>query len=457
MAVAPAPLPHGVDATSILSPEHRATTIGMVALISLIAFEALAVAAAMPTVAAALDGLPLYALAFGGTLATSVVGMTVAGGWSDRHGPARPLWYGLTGFVAGLLLAGLATTMPMLLAGRLLQGLGAGAMSVSLYVLVGRCYTDAQRPRIFAAFSAAWVVPSLVGPALSGLVVEHIGWRWVFLAVPLLALPAAWLLRPAMRTLPAAADTGTSSMRRPVLWACGVALGVCLLYLAGQQARSWLAVLLVPALVLLIGCAWQLLPRGTLWAARGLPSVFALRGLAAAAFFGCEAFLPLLLARERGLSPSVAGLVLSIGALGWFSGSWYQGHNRRNWSRQTLLRASTSLLCGGVAITTLAVWPAVPIGVAIAGWALTGLGMGMLYASLSVLTLALSPVAEQGANTSALQLSESITVASALAIGGSLFAALLDRSTPLAYLANFGLAVLLAALGCVIVGRIGAR
>ncbi|MFX5777029.1 MFS transporter, partial [Acinetobacter baumannii] len=77
--------------TSILSARYRATTIGMVALVALHAFEALAVAAAMPTVAEALDGLRLYALAFGGTLATSVIGMTLAGRWADRHGPARPL------------------------------------------------------------------------------------------------------------------------------------------------------------------------------------------------------------------------------------------------------------------------------------------------------------------------------------------------------------------------------
>ncbi len=79
----------------------------MVALVALHAFEALAVAAAMPTVAEALDGLRLYALAFGGTLATSVIGMTLAGRWADRHGPARPLWHDLGCFVLGLLLAGL--------------------------------------------------------------------------------------------------------------------------------------------------------------------------------------------------------------------------------------------------------------------------------------------------------------------------------------------------------------
>ncbi len=185
--------------TSILSARYRATTLGMVALVALHAFEALAVAAAMPTVAEALSGLRLYALAFGGTLATSVIGMTLAGRWADRQGPARPLWYGLACFVLGLLLAGFAVRMGMLVAGRLLQGLGAGAISVSLYVMVGRSYPEHLRPKVFAAFSAGWVVPSMVGPALSGLIVQHLGWRWVFLAVPLLAVPAALLLRPALR------------------------------------------------------------------------------------------------------------------------------------------------------------------------------------------------------------------------------------------------------------------
>ncbi|KIQ24338.1 MFS transporter, partial [Xanthomonas campestris] len=87
----PTASPTDARATSILAAPYRATTLGMVALVALNAFESLAVAAAMPTVARELNGLPLYALAFGGTLATSVVGMTAAGRWSDRRGPAGAL------------------------------------------------------------------------------------------------------------------------------------------------------------------------------------------------------------------------------------------------------------------------------------------------------------------------------------------------------------------------------
>jgi MFS family permease len=448
--------PQDAPRASILAPPHRTTTLGMVSLVALVAFESMAVAAAMPTVARALDGLPLYALAFGVTLATSVVGMVVGGQWNDRRGPAAPLWSGLACFITGLLLAGLAPDMAALLAGRLLQGLGAGAISVSLFVLAGRCYPQAMRPRLFAAFSAAWVVPSLLGPALSGWMVETIGWRWVFLAVPLAALPAGWMLRPALRGLEGHADAGTSRRRRG-LWACGAAVGLCLLYIGGQARGATALALLVPGAALAFACAWRLLPHGTLRAARGLPSVIALRGLVCAAFFGTEAFLPLLLSRERGLSPVWAGVALSVGALGWSAGSQYQGHARNGWSRHRFLRVGTCAVFSGLVLTCAAAWPSMPVSLAIFGWTVAGLGMGLISASLSMLALSMSAPGEEGANGSALQLCEATVVAGSMAIGGSLFAALLATSTQAAYLANFAIALLMALLAMAIVGRTGAR
>ncbi|PPV05092.1 MFS transporter [Xanthomonas bromi] len=448
-----ATLPTERQPTSILAAPYRAATLGMVALVSLNAFESLAVAAAMPTVARELNGLPLYALAFGGTLATSVVGMTAAGRWSDRRGPGAALATGLLCFVVGLLVAGLAPSMPLLIAGRLLQGLGAGAYSVALYVIVGRLYSEVLRPRVFAAFSAGWVVPSLIGPGISGLIVQHVGWRWVFLSVPLLAIPAGVMLWPVLRGRTWAgeiADVPTASLG----WSVGAALGVLGVYLGGQLDGMRVPAAMLPALLLTAYCAWHLLPAGTLRLACGLPSVIALRGIAAAAFFGFEAFLPLLLSRERGLSPLLAGVTLSVGALGWFSGSWYQGHSRAGWSRPRLLKTGALLMLLGIAISAGAVRPAIPVPLAIAGWALTGLGMGLLYPSLSVVMLSLSPPAQQGANSSALQLSEAIAVAAMLALAGAVFAALLTSATSAAYLSVFGLAWLLAVASSFVARRI---
>lgn len=441
---------------SILAPAFLATTIGMVALVALIAFEALAVATAMPTVAKALDGLPLYALAFGLTVATSTIGMTLAGPWGDARGPAAPLWAGLGCFVFGLLMAGCATTMPMLLAGRLVQGLGAGSIFVALYVLAGERYPAATRPRLFAAFSAAWVVPSLAGPAVSGAIVEHLGWRWVFLGVPVLALPAALALMPALRgTRPRDGRFADAGHRVP--WACGAAIGICLLYLGGQLRGMTALAVLLPATALTLVSTHRLLPRGTLRAARGLPSVIALRGLVCAAFFGTEAFLPLLLSRERGLSPTQAGLALTAGALGWSAASWYQGHRRNGWSRHRFLRVGTACVCAGLVLSASVLLPGVPVAMAVLGWVVAGLGMGLSSASLAVLTLAMSPADRQGEHTSALQLSEAMMVATTLAIGGSLFSMLLAHSTRAAYGVVFAITGVMAVLAALVVARTGAR
>lgn len=452
-AVSPPPAPVPDAGLSVLSPRYRATTLGMVALISLVAFEALAVAAAMPTVAVALDGLKLYALAFGGALATSVIGMTLAGRLCDARGPATPLWLGLACFVAGLLLAGLAPRMDILILGRLLQGLGIGAISVSLYVLVARTFPQALQPKVFAAFSAGWVVPSLVGPGLSGVIVQYLGWRWVFLLVPALALPAALLLRPALRDSARAPDAQRDT-HAVVRWAIGAAAAALLLYLGGQRSGMQAAVLMGAALLGLAVCSQRLLPAGTLRLRRGLPSVIALRGIAASAFFAAEAFLPLLLQRERGLSPLWAGVALSLGALGWFCGSWLQGHQRRGWSRGGLLRTGTVLMCAGLALTAATLLPAVPLPLALAGWSLTGFGMGLVYPSLSVLTLSMSAPHEQGANSSALQLSEGVAVATTLALSGSLFAAFVGGHERLGYLLCLAVTVVLSVLGTQVARRV---
>lgn len=453
IAADPAPAITTTADEGLLSPRRRAMTLGMVALVSLSAFEALAVATAMPTVARALDGLSLYALAFAGTLAASVVGMVHAGRASDRHGPARVVWWGVGWFVAGLIVAGLAPNMPVLLLGRVVQGFGGGAMSVALYVVVARAYPEALRPRVFAAFSAAWVVPSLIGPSVSGLIVEHVGWRWVFLAVPLLAIPAAWALRPGLKALPPTiAETTRGRSRLP--WAGLAAAAACLLHLAGQRHDARGALLLAVALTGLIWATRKLLPEGSLSLRRGLPSVIALRGLASATFFGAEVFIPLMLAQQFKLSPLWAGVALSVGALGWSMGSWYQGNTRRAWSRATLLRIGLTMMAIGILPLPLAAFLPGGLGLALAGWALTGIGMGLTYPSLSVLTLSLSPPQAQGRNSSALQLMDALAIATVLALAGSLVAALLDRAPTLAFGLSFGMTVVLAVLGALLAGRV---
>ncbi|KON74644.1 hypothetical protein M768_01560 [Cellulosimicrobium cellulans F16] len=447
-------------AAGALSPGTQRTVLfGMVAFVFLGAFEALAVATAMPTVAVELDGLTLYTLAFAASLASSVVGMVASGRWSDRAGPTTPLWTGIGLFLAGLLVAGLAQDMLVLVAGRVLQGVGTGLYIVALYVLVARVFPTDRRPKVFAAFAAAWVIPSIVGPAIAGLVVEHVGWRWVFLAVPVLAVPALILMRPGMR---AARGSGPEDAASPVsddaespldrtarqaslAWAVVAAVGIGALNYAGQLRGVGLVLLLVAALTAVALAVPRLLPPGTTRAARGLPSVIAIRGLVAAAFTGAEVLLPLLLSHERGLAPSLAGAVLTFGAVGWSTGSWLRG--RATWGLQHAgyVRLGGTLVALGIGGAALLAWTAVPPVVGMVAWTLAGLGMGMTHPTLSVLTLELSPVAEQGANSSALQVSDAVAAATALAVTGSLLWALHPTLGLASYVVCFGVTVLLAA------------
>src|ERR1700710_2856914 len=156
----------------------------------------------MPLAARDLHGTAVYALTFSSFSAAGVIGNVAGGAWSDRSGPASTLLVGVALFAAGLLLAGRAGTMTLLIAGRTLQGLGAGGIGVALYVLVARVYPERLHPRIFALLAAAWVLPSLIGPFAAGAVSTFLSWHWVFIGIIPLVAAATLLLLPQLRTRP---------------------------------------------------------------------------------------------------------------------------------------------------------------------------------------------------------------------------------------------------------------
>ena len=443
--------------TSPFVPQYRVVTFGMLTLIVLSAFESLAVTTTMPAVVRALGGLNLYAMAFAAPVAAGVVGMVAAGGWADRRGPAAPLMTGVSLFAAGLVVAGTAQSMVAVVGGRVVQGLGSGMLTVALYVIVARVFPGHVQPRVFASFAAAWVIPSVVGPALAGLIAEHLGWRWVFLAVPLLTLPAVAALRPALAQVAAAppgraADSPGDRLRVPA--AVGAGTGAMALHWGGQQSGTTQLLAVGAGLLLLGVSAPRLLPAGTLRVARGLPSVIVLRGLLGAAFFGAEVYLPLLLIERRGLSQAGAGLALTAAAVLWSAGSWLRGRREGRWDDRSTLRWGALAVTAGVGCAALALSPAVPVAVSLLGWGLSGLGMGLAYPTLSLLTLRLSAPGEQGTASSALQVNESLTIAVALAAGAPAFAALAPTNEVGAFLVCFALAAVLAACGAAIASRV---
>src|SRR5947207_15746871 len=114
--------------TSLWAPARRGMTTGLVLTTTFIAAEALAVLTIMPQVERDLGDLSLYGWVFSGFMLASLLGTVAAGREADRVGPARPYVAGLVLFAAGLAVAGLAPSMAVLVVGRCLQGLGAGAV-----------------------------------------------------------------------------------------------------------------------------------------------------------------------------------------------------------------------------------------------------------------------------------------------------------------------------------------
>lgn len=427
---------------SLFSPEWRNVTIGSIGLCSMIAFEAIGVAAGMPAVAAALDGIALYALAFAGTLAGSIVAMVWAGADCDRHGPFRSMAWGMGLFALGLLTAGLANSMSILVVGRVIQGLGSGLLVVALYVATARTLPPALHPRLFALFSSAWVVPAIIGPAISGWIVAQFGWRWLFLGIGLMLLPAAALILPPLRSHDGAAR---SDQRRPAMHWPLLAAIASLALATSAGAAGWMPLVIAVSLVAILFAAVRLLPTGTLRFERGLPTVIALRGLNSGAFFLCEAFVPLWLHQQRGWSLTAAGMALTGGAISWSLGSHLQSRLVDQASRHAWLSRGCLLLVVGIAVCILAVTGVLPDWSMLLGWSLSGLGVGLSLPMLGVWMLKLAPRGQQGSYSSALQLCAALCTSAALAAGGLVFSLLQARLPTTAFASVFVLAVIVAA------------
>jgi MFS family permease len=441
---------------SVYDRAHRLTTAGLLMLVTFVAFESMAVATAMPTAVTELDGLAWYGWPFSAYLVASVFGMVVGGDTDDRRGSRTALLAGVAIFAAGLLAGGLSGHMAVFVGARAVQGVGGGIIAVSLYVVAGRAYRPELRPRLFAAFSAAWVLPAVVGPLLAGLITTHLGWRWVFLGMlPLIGLGLALLL-PALRRFGTAQPaSGPATARR--WWALLAGLGVAALQYAGQRLDLLaVGIAVVGGVVLVVGLR-PLLPAGTARVRPGLPAVIGARGLLAGAFFGMDALLPLSLTQLHGYSPTAAGVPLTAGAIGWALASQLQGR-RPDMARVVLLRVGFVLLAAGLAGTALVAVPGLHGWPSYLTWAVAGLGMGLGMPSLSVLLIDQSAEHRRGGDSAAFQIAD--VTGSALCVGvvGVLVAAATagHLSLPAAVLVAVGVLTALAVLGAGVAPRAGA-
>ncbi|WP_169787649.1 MFS transporter [Luteipulveratus mongoliensis] len=448
----------------LLSAAYLPFAVGAVSLVTLGAFENRATGTVLPVVAHELDGLALFGAASAAPMITYVVATAIAGALSDRGGPTRVLRIGAATFAVGQLLASLAPTMVVFVLGRLLSGFAEAFLDIGLTVLIARALPESLRAKVFATFAAAWVLPSLLGPSIAGLIADHVGWRAVFLLAVILLVPSFALLVPSMRRTPVEPlGTWSDRQRTVARSAAGAAALLAVLTATGSAAgTTWAVVALaamLAALTSLVLLVRRVLPSGTLTGSTGIPAVTASRGLAAAAFGTAGSFLPLMLTTTRGLSPALAGITLTLTGVFWATGSFVHSLD----VVQARLAPTLRLRIGFGAITTGLIGPALiaidvlPLVPGLALWALSGLGMGVVSPTLSTQMLALSKHGDEGANSAASNMAASLAGAVGAAVGGALIATQADDLAGWVFTAIIGVAVLMGALGFRFAPQAGVR
>ncbi|MFI5226539.1 MAG: MFS transporter [Candidatus Limnocylindrales bacterium] len=424
----PHPVPTVTD--GLWSAPRRALTVGLVLSITLVAFEALAVSTVMPVVARELGGLDLYGWVFSAFFLANLIGIVVVGILIDRGGLIRPFVGGLSLFGIGLLIGGLAPTMPILIAGRFLQGFGAGAIAPVAYVAIGRSLPEELRARMFATLSTAWVLPGVIGPAIAGLIAEQWTWRAVFLGLIPLIVVSGSLAVVGLRRVPAvdpahasaehavAADSGRR-LPRAILLSFSAAL-----VLAGlSNPEPILAVAFVAVgRGLGVPAFRSLEPAGALQAGGRLPSAVLLRGLATFSFFSVDAYVSLLLVDWRGTTPAVAGIALTGATVSWTAGSWIQARGVARYGPARFVGVGMAVVAAGIGATALVLLPSVPIAWAVPAFSLAGFGMGLAYSSFTLVVLSEAEPGAEGTATAGLQLSDTLGTALGTGIAGAFVA-----------------------------------
>nr|WP_269149651.1 DHA2 family efflux MFS transporter permease subunit [Kytococcus schroeteri] len=323
------------------------------------------------------------------------VPLLVTGRLGDRFGPRRIYLLGLAVFTAASAWCGLAHSIEALVAARVVQGLGAALLSPQTMAVMTRLFPGERRGRAMAAWGATAGVATLVGPLLGGLLLDSVGWEWIFFVnVPVGVL--AFVL--AVRLVPRFEQR---AHRFDGLGVVLSALGMFLLVFGIQEGQTydwgriigWVSVpLLIVAGLVVLGAfvAWQAVQRGEPLVPLGLFAHrnFSLANLAitTVGFATIATAFPMILYLQsvRGMSPTQAALVLAPSSVvtmllaRWAGGLVDRLHPR------VLATGGLVGLAAGYLLAALTISPGTPLLLLLAPWALIGLSSCFVWAPLSV-------------------------------------------------------------------------
>ncbi|MEU8822426.1 MFS transporter [Streptomyces sp. NPDC048636] len=299
---------------------------------ALTALDSTVLSTAIPQIVGDLGGFSVFSWLFSGYLLAVTVTLPVYGKLSDTFGRKPVLLAGIVLFVSGSLLCAGAWNMASLIAFRIVQGLGGGALQGTIQVIAADLYPLKERPKIQARLSSVWAAAAVTGPAIGGVLAGYADWRWIFLInLPVGALAWTLIARHLHEPERPAAER-PAAVRPRIDWAGALAVfasgGLLLTALVqGGVAWGWLS---APSLALLAGsavcgaatvvierrAAEPIIP-GWVWRRRSIAAVNLAFGALGLLMIAPTVFLPTYAQSVLGLGPVAAGFVLSVMTLSW--------------------------------------------------------------------------------------------------------------------------------------------
>jgi EmrB/QacA subfamily drug resistance transporter len=316
-----------IDRASVgLRSERGPILLAVMLSIGLVAIDATILATAVPSVVKDLGGFTQFPWLFSIYLLAQAVSVPIYGKLADQRGRKPMMLLGVGLFVLGSVLCGFAWSMPALIAFRLIQGLGAGAIQPIGMTIVGDIYSVAERAKVQGYIASVWGIASFIGPTLGGVFSDYVSWRWIFFVNIPLGLAAAWVLTRRFHEKVEQQAKHQIDYAGSILLAVGGSL-LLLGLLEGGVMWQWDSVtsiaILAAAIVLLVAfvfverrAAEPVLP---LWVLgqRVLNSANSSALLVGVLMIGLSTYVPLYAQGVLGTSALVAGFALAAMTIGW--------------------------------------------------------------------------------------------------------------------------------------------
>ena len=348
------------------------------------AIEATIVSTAMPAIVADLGGFTLFSWVFSAYLLMNSVTVLIYGKLSDLFGRKPILSFGIIVFLLGSILCGFATSMQTLIIFRLIQGFGAGAVMSIATTIVGDIYTAEERAKIQGYLSSVWGISAITGPAVGGLLVQYVSWKYVFwINIPLgiLSLIGLWLFL----------HENVEKKKHEIDYQGAILLTVAISSLmfilveggSGWSWNSWqtyslfvLFAVIVFAFVFQEGRAKEPVMPFSIWKERSIFIANLASLTTGIMLIGLSSFLPTFVQGVMEQTPIVAGFTLTAMSIGWPIASTLSGRMLLTIGyRTTSIIGGIFLIIGSIFFVTMSassgpIWPAF-------GSFFVGVGMGL--------------------------------------------------------------------------------